>query len=267
MGFAKYATVYALNLEQEMERRASLLMERVRSLCVVLSLYFLWSSLLSDPSKSFLGYSRSQMLTYVLGLAILRALVLTNRSFELTWEIARGRLSSLLLRPVHVFGYQLALDLSDKTIRVLAALAEVMVLVWIFDAKLYWPAQFSTFVLAGAAVVLAVFLYYWIGLALASSGFWSAESIGFLWAASLFMEFCSGAFFPLDVLPDVLQKTLRLLPFPYLVFFPLNIYLERLEPARIAEGLVLLAAWIAVFIVMVRLLWSRGLAEYQAEGG
>lgn len=263
----KYLTVYSLNLQEEFQRRASLVIERVRSLAIVLSLYFLWSSLLEDPSKSFLGYSRPQMLTYVLGLAILRALVLTNRAFDLTWEIARGRLSAILLRPVHLFGYQLALDLSDKTVRVAAAVVETAVLILIFQARLYWPQQPAHLAAALLAVALAVFLYYWIGLALASSGFWSAESIGFLWAASLMMEFCSGAFFPLDVLPDFWRGLLLLLPFPYLVYFPLNIYLERLSPSEIVQGLTLLVGWTIAFMVLVSFLWKRGLANYQAEGG
>ncbi|MBI4063252.1 MAG: ABC-2 family transporter protein [Elusimicrobia bacterium] len=264
---SKYLAAYGLNLQEELQRRASLVMDRLGSLTLVLSLYFLWSALLSDPNKNFLGYSRSQMLTYVLGLVLLRALVLTNRVFDLTWEIARGKISSLLMRPVNIFAYQLSLDLSDKTVRVASAIVEISVLVLILGAELYWPKSFSSVVLALVATLCAMTLFYFIGLALASSGFWTAESIGFLWASSLFMEFCSGAFFPLDVLPPAIQGALKLLPFPYLVYFPINIYLERAGGAGIMQGFSILIGWTLAFAFLSYQLWRKGMKDYQAEGG
>lgn len=263
----KYIAVFLLNWQEALERRASFVMERVRSLALVLSLYFLWASVIPDPQKSFLGYTRAQMLTYVLGLSILRALVLTNRAFELTYEIARGRVSAHLLRPFSLFAYQFSLDLSDKAVRVLSAILEVSVLAFAFQAVFYIPQDISILVLALLSVALAVILYFFIGLTLASSGFWSGESIGFLWAASLLIEFCSGAFFPLDVLPSKINQALHLLPFPYLVYFPLNIYLERLSSIQILNGLALQIAWIIAFVVFTRQLWKIGLQNYQAEGG
>ena len=242
-------------------------MERVRSLALVLSLYFLWSSLLQDPNKSFLGYTRAQMLTYVLGLALLRALVLTNRVFELTYEIARGRISAHLLRPISVFAYQFSLDLSDKVVRVLSAIVEIAVLAIVFKATLYWPHSAATLALTVLAIIFALVLYFQIGLSLACSGFWSAESIGFLWAASLFMDFCSGAFFPLDVLPPAIARVLHHLPFPYLVYFPINVYLERMNLSDAFQGLAIQVAWIGGFGVFSRWLWNLGIRNYQAEGG
>lgn len=263
----KYLAVFLLNLQQEFQRRASLVMERIRSLALVLSLYFLWSSLLEDPTKSFLGYSRTQMLTYVLGLALLRALVLTNRVFELTYEIARGRISAQLMRPMNLFLYQFSLDVSDKAVRCLAAIFEITILALIFKATLYRPENLGTWVLAFAAVAFALVLYFLIGLTLTTSGFWSAESIGFLWATSLLIEFCSGAFFPLDVLPKTIQEVLLQLPFPYLVYFPINIYLERLSASAIIHGLCVQLVWILGFSLTAQILWKKGLATYQAEGG
>ncbi|MBI2069878.1 MAG: ABC-2 family transporter protein [Elusimicrobia bacterium] len=265
----KYLRVFLLNLTEALSRRASFMMERVRSLSLVLSLYFLWSALIGtgQGGDQFLGYTRSQMLTYVLGLSLLRALVLSSRAFELTWEIARGRLSAHLMRPVNMFGYQFALDCSDKIIRLAAAVVEVGMLTFLLKADLYWPDSWANLAWALACVGLALILYYLISLSLASSGFWSAESIGFLWAASLVMEFCSGAFFPLDVLPAAAREFLLMLPFPYLVYFPLNVYLERLNPQEIAAGIGILLGWIGCFYFIVRSLWRRGLQSYQAEGG
>jgi len=74
----KYWFVYSLYWQEGLSRRASFFMERFRSLVVLLSFYYLWSALLAHRT-SFAGYDRSQMITYVLGMNILRSLVFAGK--------------------------------------------------------------------------------------------------------------------------------------------------------------------------------------------
>ena len=57
-----------------------------------------------------------------------------------------------------------------------------------------------------------------------------------------------------------------MLPFPYLIFYPLNIYLERVGPAVIARALCMQAIWIGVVWIVVNVAWRRGMRTYAAEG-
>src|ERR1700752_5369824 len=92
----KYWFVYSLYWQEGLQKRASFLMERFRSLVVLMSFYYLWSALLAHRT-SFAGYGRSQMITYVLGMNILRSLVFAGSTDEIAWEINRGVLSGYLL--------------------------------------------------------------------------------------------------------------------------------------------------------------------------
>ena len=97
-------------------------------------------------------------------------------------------------------------------------------------------------------------------------GFWTAESWGPRFLIELILEFSAGAFFPLDVLPPTVQSILKCAPSPYLVFFPLNIYLERLSTIDIARGFAIELMWIVTFAALTRFVWTKGLAAYEAEG-
>src|ERR1700716_467810 len=123
----KYWFVYSLYWQEGLQRRASFFMERFRSLVVLLSYYYLWATLLANRS-SFAGYDRSQMITYVLGMNILRSRVFAGRTDEIAWEINRGTLSGYLLKPVNFMAYTFSRDLSEKSINLLSALIEVCVL-------------------------------------------------------------------------------------------------------------------------------------------
>ena len=232
----------------------------------MLTLYYFWSSLLAGKN-SFAGYTRVQMLSYVLVMNLLRAFVFTGRGWELVSEIASGRISSWLLRPIQYQGYSLALDLSQKAVHLAAAVVEVALLLVVFRAPLYWPAHAATWLLFFAGVLLSSLLYFQIEFLVASIAFWTSESGGPLFCFDLFLQFAAGLFFPLDVLPHALQAALRITPFPYIVFFPLNVYLERV-PLREAGGTLLIQAfWLAVLHLAVTTLWRRGLRVFAAEGG
>ena len=89
-------------------------------------------------------------------------------------------------------------------------------------------------------------------------GFWTAQSWGPRFCFEILLEFCAGAYFPIDVLPKAAQKILMTLPFPYLVFFvPSSIYLGRIQGGAIVSCLLHQVFWIVALsfgdMVVVRI--------------
>src|SRR4029077_37219 len=134
----KYWFIFTLYWQEGLTRRASFFMERFRALVVLVSFYYFWSALLRNRT-SFAGYDRSQMITYVFGMNILRSLVFASRTYEIAGEINHGRLSGYLLKPVNFFAYTFFRDLSEKSINLVSAIIEVAGLILIFHLDIRWP--------------------------------------------------------------------------------------------------------------------------------
>ncbi|MBI4376273.1 MAG: ABC-2 family transporter protein [Elusimicrobia bacterium] len=266
MGIEKYLTAYSIALQQVLQRRASLLMDRVGGIAVIVSLYYFWKALLGQKSE-FLGYSGEQMLSYVLAMNLLRAFVFTGRGWELVGDISSGRIASYLVRPISYHGYSLALDMAQKTVHLFAALLEIGVLILLVQAPVYQPAEPATWPLFAVAVLLSSLIFFFLEFTVSSMAFWTSESGGPLFCFELFLQFAAGTFFPLDVLPKSLQAALSLTPFPYMVFFPINIYLERVPLAQAAQIIGMQCLWLALFAAMSVWVWRVGLQSYSAEGG
>src|SRR5579863_3480794 len=139
----KYWFIYTLYWQEGLQQRASFFIERFRSLVLLISFYYLWTALLRNRT-SFAGYNRSQMITYVLGMNILRSLVFASRTYEIAGEINHGRLSGYLLKPVNFFTYTLFRDLSEKSINALSAMIEVIGLSLLFKVRIQWPSSVAT---------------------------------------------------------------------------------------------------------------------------
>ncbi|MEK7233387.1 MAG: ABC-2 family transporter protein [Elusimicrobiota bacterium] len=262
----KYWVAYQISLQETLQRRSTLIMDRLGGFAVIVSLYSFWTALIGDKAN-FLGYTRAEMLTYVLALNILRSFVFTGRGWQLVGEISSGRISSYLIRPLSYYGYALALDMAQKTVHVAASVLEVVLLVLCVRGNLFLPRDPATWILFGVAVILSSLLFFFLEFMISSLAFWTSESGGPLFCFELFLQFAAGAFFPLDVLPMALRRALEATPFPYMVYFPVRVFLEKVSAAEALRLLGMEALWLLVVFTSAMTVWKSGVRSYAAEGG
>ena len=118
------------------------------------------------------------------------------------------------------------------------------------------------------AVALAVFIYFCLLFLISAVPFWAPE-LG--WGSQflvtiVLLEFLSGSAFPIDVLPSIFQKIVMSTPFPYMIFFPVQIYLGKITGPALIQGFLISAAWAFVLWFAMKYVWARGLKAYQAFG-
>jgi ABC-2 type transport system permease protein len=241
-------------------------MDRIGGFAVIVSLYSFWTALLGQK-PSFLGYTRAEMLSYVLLINILRAFVFTGRGWQLVGEISSGKISSYLVRPIHYFGYALSLDLAQKTIHVISSFFEVLLLSLLVHGALFIPRDPMTWLIFIFSTLLSSLLFFVMEFLVSTLAFWTSESGGPLFCFELMLQFAAGAFFPLDVLPEGLRRLLLATPFPYMAYFPARVFLQKIPMAEAAHMLLIEAAWLVALLTAALSLWRYGVRSYAAEGG
>lgn len=268
MKIGKYISLFKISFAQEFAYRLSFIMWRVRNVMQILLLFFLWTTVFSDPGRVIFGYDRSKMLTYVFGILIVKAIVFSARAVDVAGEISRGDLTNLLLKPINYFKYWLTRDLSSKALNMVFALFEITALFLILKPSIF--LQTDSLVLLGFAVslVLAMLLFFALLMLTNFVPFWAPE-LG--WGAQflfvvIISEFLSGGLFPLDILPGAIQKILYLTPFPYLIFFPIQVYLGKITGDALIGGIFIASFWLALLMILMGWVWKKGLLVYRAEG-
>jgi ABC-2 type transport system permease protein len=83
----------------------------------------------------------------------------------------------------------------------------------------------------------------------------------------LFSFFFSGHMFPIDMLPEPWASIVRVIPLQYLAYFPAAVFLGKIQGTQLAIGLATQAAWVALFFVLSRVAYARGLRRYSGFGG
>lgn len=264
----RYFSVFKISFRQEFAYRASFIMWRVRNIFQIFVVFFLWDTLFSVQGREIFGYDRARMLTYVFGLIIVRAFVLSARAADVAGHVARGDLSNYLVKPISYFKYWFTRDLSSKLLNIAFALGEAVILFLILRPPFFIqtnPLSVLSFLLT---LIIASLIFFLLLFIVNSVTFWAPEmgwGSHFLLTV-IFVEFLSGAIFPLDVLPIAIQNILSYTPFPYLIFFPLQVYLGKVSTLFLIKGIVVSGVWIVILWLTMRSVWSRGLRAYQAYG-
>lgn len=263
----KYLQLAKLTFEEYFVYRLNFILWRFRSLVSFVTLLFFWLAIYGGRTE-LLGYQKSQMLTYVVGIAFLRSLVLASRSADLAGQVRSGELSKFFLQPLNVVGHWLTRDLADKILNLFFAVIEISAILFIFKLPFWLPQNPATYVIFLAITILAVLLYFFVSFSLSVAAFWTEEVWATRWLFGVvFLEFFAGALFPIDVLPTALQKIIYLTPFPYLVFFPLKIWLEQVSLAAAVQSVFICLAWLLFFYWLANFLWRKGAKNYGAYGG
>ncbi len=248
--------------------RLNFFLWRFRGIVTFLTLIFFWRAVYGARQEVF-GYQQGQMLTYVVGMSILQGIILSTRTGDLAAMIKNGDLvNKYLLRPWNVVLVWFFRDLSDKFLNLIFIILEVTLLIKFLNLPFYFPNQPNFFFIFVLACLAALILNFLISYLLSCLAFW----VDNVWAPKwlfgvIFLEFLAGRFFPLDILPQPLYQLVRLTPFPYLIYFPLQIYLEKVSLQQSLRGLVVLIFWLFFFVKITQLVWKKGLKDYGAFGG
>lgn len=265
---SKYFQVFLISFRQEFAYRLNFIMWRIRNVIQIVIVFFLWDTVFAGPNSNIFGYDRSKILTYVFGLIIVRAFVLSARAVDVGGEVSSGDLNNYLVKPISYFKYWLTRDLSSKALNIVFAIFETLILFLLLKPPFYLqtnPFLILAFLLSSFLAMLIFFYFLFITSAVP---FWSPEST---WGAqflliNVFVEFLSGALFPLDILPAIAQKILNYTPFPYLIFFPVEVYLGKITGPALVSGLAVSFIWVFILAVVMKNIWGRGFKVYEAYG-
>ena len=264
----KYFPVFRISFAQEFAYKMNFIMWRIRNVLQIFFVFFLWDVIFSDPNRQLFGYTREKILTYVFGLLIVKAFVLSARAQDVAGEISDGSISMYLIKPINYFKYWLTRDISSKVLNLLFAIFEIILLFFILKPPFFLQTNIQMLFLFFTSIVVAMFIYFVILFIVSMIPFWKPEVSwgGHFLITFVFVQFLSGALFPLDILPQTLQKIINLTPFPYLIFFPLKIYLGELSGIIIAKGLAISIIWAFILYYLMNKMWSKGLKVYESHG-
>ncbi len=259
-----YFQQFKTTLATMLAYRASLLIWMIGQVLEPLVYLIVWSIVSNASGGSVGGYSTSQFAAYFLLLMLVNQVTYTWIMYEFEYRIREGVLSFALLKPVHPIHSDIADNISSKLITTPFMLLVAAALAFVFHPTL--SAAPLAIVLFFPALLLAFAIRFLLEWTLAQSAFWTTRVGAVNQVYFVLMLFLSGQFAPLTLLPYPLQVAAYVLPFRWLISFPIDLVSGRLSPDGAFIGLGAQVAWLLVSYLLFRIVWRAGVKIYSAVG-
>jgi ABC-2 type transport system permease protein len=223
-----------------------------------------WSAAATEQGGRVGELDAGALAAYYLAFALVNHLTLNWVMHEFSLRIETGQLSFQLLRPLHPIHQDLADNLGYKLVMLV-----LLVPVCAALALLMHP-RFDTAAWAWAALVpalaLAIALRFVLEWTLGLTAFWTTRILAINQAYFAVLMIFAGRVAPTELLPGPLEALAAALPFRWMLGFPVELAIGRLDPQQAAAGLAMQAGWLALALLGLRALWGAASRRYSAVG-
>lgn len=212
------------------------------------------------------GWGQAEFVAYFLTALVVRLLTGSWVVWTMNYELRQGLLAFRLLRPIHPLLHYAAENLAALPMRALFALPIALASLWAMgaDQVTHDPVRIAVFALA----VLLAWLINFLAMALIGvAGFYVDSSLSLFQAWFGLYMLLSGYLVPLDLFPAWLRDAAQVLPFRFMLSFPIEVLVGDLDRARALGLLGAQAAWAVALLVAVAAAWRVGIRRFNAYGG
>jgi ABC-2 type transport system permease protein len=259
-----YRAQFRTTVATQLQYRAALVIWLIGMVLEPVIYLVVWTTVASASGGQVGDYAAADFAAYFIALMLVNHLTFTWIFHEFEWRIRQGLLSPILLRPIHPVHKDIAENVTYKLLTLpiigLAAVGLALAFAPVWQPQ---PWALAAFVPALALAFIVRFLIEWT---LALAAFWMTRVVAVNQIYYVALLFLSGQAAPLALLPEPVQVLATLLPFRWMVAFPVELLLGRLTPGAALGGLAMQAGWLALSLVLMRLVWRAGVRRYSAVG-
>lgn len=263
--FAKEFEIFKIGILNKVVYRFDTLIWALSMPLFFLVYYFLWHAVFSYTGQELIrGFTLNSMLLYFLISTAVGTLTYCFVDEKLAEDVRRGTLAPQLMRPISYLKYQFLQDVGD---RVFASTAELvpMLIIALFLIDITFPSllYFGLFVCSLILTLLLVYFFtYFFGLIT----FWVKQYRGLRRIRDGIAWVLSGAAMPLALFPPAIITISHFLPFQYMRYVPVQIFLEHYTLSETFRLILIQFTWVIIFYLLIRLVWARALKTYSGVG-
>lgn len=224
-----------------------------------------WTTIAQAQGGSVGGFTSGEFAAYYITWMLVRHLAVTLAPEALEGRVRTGEYSVLLLRPVHPIHVDIADNLGYKLV------ALPMVLVIMVGLAVVFPPAFNlqlwsvlAFIPVMMLAFLVRFLAHWM---LGMIPFWITRAHALFEVWFVTEIFLTGRLAPLSLLPVPLLALASALPFRWMVAFPVELFLGRLNREDVLIGFGMQTIWLGIEIMLLMAIWRAAMRRYGAVGG
>ncbi|MHA6482686.1 ABC transporter permease [Paenibacillus sp. strain BS8-2] len=228
-------------------------------------LYHVWTALYAGKVHVN-GITLDQMLVYIAISTLVIAVTKTRIHNEIGLKVREGSLSIDFIKPIdfkwHLFANQIGENAFGLFFHALPAFLAALLL-WQLDLQISYSFN-GMFLIS---LVLGALLHFQISYLLGLSVMWLQSSFFVDWVLQSIMRIFAGSFVPLWFYPDAILRISNFLPFKYIIFEPISIYMGKTTLQQTWVILAIQCGWLVLLLIAEKIVWFKVNQKIDINGG
>ncbi len=265
MKLPNYFAPIKIGILDAISYRFDLLMGWLSSIVLVLTQYYLWKVVFQQQA-TINHFTFQDTATYLVLAWVIRPFYsTTGLSRDIQDKFLVGSISYDLLLPTNYQGYNSLIAYGQNCARlVITGIPTFFMFLFILGVETPTPIDLIAFVISiHLSFAISTTLSMLVGLCTV----YLKNIEGAIQLQGFLVSILSGALVPLAFLPPILQRIADLLPFRYLVFTPITIYLGKLTASEILAQLAIQLIWCLILILFTQLFMHKAMRKMEVFGG
>ncbi|MEA3430153.1 MAG: ABC-2 family transporter protein [Nanoarchaeota archaeon] len=227
--------------------------------------YFLWKSIFEYSGAEIInGFTFTAMVSYYVLNMIVGFFTWSDVEKWMQFDILRGELVFELLKPVRHMTSAICFEGGMNLLSIIIQAIPILAVGILFFAMP--AASIINFLLFIVALIVAYLIYFMISYIIGVAAFWLKRIDGLHRAKKPIITFLAGGLIPLTFFPEGLQAALKYLPFQYVRFIPINIYLGNFGVLESLEFIGIGSIWVLGLYILIRFMWKRAMNKFTGAG-
>ncbi len=261
----KYYTIYKATLIDRLQYSLNLLFGMITFFILLFVFANLWDYIYSDTANLISGYSKEQMIWYIIIAEIIwfgtRNRTLTNQISE---DIKNGGIAYGINKPYHYIAYIVAKHLGEISIQFILFSGAGLIIGALFvgnipSLKLY---QLPLVLLS---LLLGIFVNTFLRMTISILSFWIEDCLPFHWIYDKLL-IVVGTMFPIEMFPLWLQPVIRVTPIFVVTYGPSKLVIDYSLPIAL-KVIAFQLIYLVVTLFFLLLLYRRGVKKLYVNGG
>lgn len=262
-----YRGLFKMTFKGELQYRAKALSGVVTQFFWGVMYVYLYTAFMTG--KIIDGFTIPQMASYIwLGQSffVLRYVDLPKGCGN---EISNGNVCYKFVRPLNLYNQWYVEHLGYKLSATLLRFAPIMIIALLLPSNigLMLPTSFLAFLLFILALMLGALMTSAISMLAVGLTFRTLSPKGTSSMVNVITAILAGGYIPLPLMPKTMQNILSYLPFRFVSDLPYRIYIGNIGLLSGLKFLAIGIAWLAVLILLGKLLIAKSTKKTVIQGG
>ena len=262
----KYVRIFFLHFQHVLQNRArSFVLFLLAFINPLMALAF-WLGAIRQQQQ-IAGWNLSSISSYYFLLIIAGSFLIAHIEEDVAIiDIMEGGIVRYLTKPFSYYWIKFYEEIGWRILQGLYGLFVFLFFVFFFGNFVTLASSLSLIFLSIIIIVLGYMISFTFKMIIGLSAFWLTDFWGLQQTVEVIIIVFAGLVVPINIFPKFLQDIAYILPFSYMVYFPVIALQGKLTLVELFKIIQTQLIWLIFFSLIYRRVWASGMRKFTGVG-